>query len=434
MTFDRRTALRLAASSWGLRAFATGLPLRFILDPGQAASAPRDVPTYLVLAVSDRGDPVNANAPGSFVDGVTNNPFEAMAETPLELGSVITSAARPWSQLSAELRSRMAFLHMSTGVVTHTQMDEVLQLRGAVAGPDGSRNEMLPSMLAAEAQPGTGSLLGDPIPLGPEGLSAGGLPLDGISPQELKNLFSGSNPGLAELADLRDQTLDSLYGELRSSGTGQQRTFLDRFVQSRDQARQLGEQLGDLLERVSETPFNIELETQDQILAAVALLRLNVTPVVTIRLPFGGDNHQDGDLSDEADDHEVGVGALQSLWDELAAAGIEDRTTFAMLNVFGRTLRPNQAGGRDHNGDHHVLVAFGPEVKSGVYGGLVPQGETLSAAAIDPATGLAAPHGAVAPEVSLLAAAHTLVDWMGLPRDVASRRLSGGQPLAGLVR
>lgn len=433
MRFDRRHALRLAAGGLGLRALATGLPTSFLLRPGQARAQAAQTPQFLVLALSDRGDPLNANAPGSFVEGVVNNPIEAMDPVDFELGPVRTRAARPWSTLSTELRSRLAFMHIQTGVVTHPEMDEVLELRGGVVGDAGNRVEMLPSMLAAETAALLETTLSEPVPLGREGLSSRGLPLDSIGPAELKDLFASAQPGLERLGALRDTALDTLYAEVRSQGTRTQRDFLDRFALGRSQARQLGEQLSSLLERVSDNPLTPEAEARDQLLAAVALFRLNVTPVATVHIPFGGDNHQDDTLQEEADAHASGIALYQTLFDELRAVGLEDRVTFASLNVFGRTLQRNAAGGRDHNGQHHVLSAFGSRVRAGVYGGIERRGDNFVAGDLDPASGALAPGGGIPAEESLLAAGHTLVDWMGLPREVAERRLTGGQAVEGMV-
>lgn len=431
--FDRRRALLFGLrGGLALRALATGLPLSFLSLPRRVRAQEAET-SYLVLAISDRGDPLNANAPGSYVEGVVNNPLPELAPTTVRLGAMETRAARPWAELPETLRSRLAFFHFRTGVVTHPQMDEVLHLRGAVTSTEGAREEMLPSMLAAEAAPSLGTILRDPIPLGREGLSASGLPLDGISPAELKNLFATSLSGLDRLASLRDQAIDQIYADVRASGTRQQRTFLDRHVQSRDQARALGEQLSTLLERVSDNPMNEVEEARDQILAAVALFRLNVSPVVTIHIPFGADNHQDATLEDEAAAHLSGIGLIETLHQELTAAGLLDRTTFATLNVFGRTLLPNRAGGRDHNGNHHVMAAFGPRVRPGVYGALAREGNDFAAMAIDAETGRGVPDGNVPADETLLAAGRTLVRWMGLPDEVSERRLTGGRAVEAMV-
>src|SRR4051794_18479813 len=57
----------------GLRALATGLPAWFIANPRRASAqdmqcalAARDTMQYLVLSTSSQGDPLNANAPGTY--------------------------------------------------------------------------------------------------------------------------------------------------------------------------------------------------------------------------------------------------------------------------------------------------------------------------------------------------------------------------------
>ena len=93
--------------------------------------------------------------------------------------------------------------------------------------------------------------------------------------------------------------LDDLYSELRVNGTRSQKTFLDQYATSRIQARSLGENLGELLEALPTDPDNNN-GAIDQVVAAVALARLGVSPVITINIPFGRDNHQDTTLEVES--------------------------------------------------------------------------------------------------------------------------------------
>src|SRR5205814_567190 len=130
----------------------------------------------------------------------------------------------------------------------------------------------------------------------------------------------------------RDQALDEIYGVLKERGTKAQKLYLDSLVTSRKQARSLGSDLVDML-------AGIKSDGADgQVVAAVSLIKMNVTPVVTIRLNFGGDNHTDVDLAkSEAPQHETGVQSITQLWTQLQAAGLSDQVTFAMYNGFGRT-------------------------------------------------------------------------------------------------
>src|SRR6185436_11318268 len=125
-----------------------------------------------------------------------------------------------------------------------------------------------------------------------------------------------------------------------------------------------------------------------QVVAAVSLIKMNVTPVVTIRLNFGGDNHTDPDLArSEAPQHESGVAAITALWTQLQAAGLSDKVTFAMYNVFGRTLKKNGVTGRDHWGSQHATVLIGKPSKAGMVGGLEPKASDYYCTPIDSASG-----------------------------------------------
>jgi len=67
----------------------------------------------------------------------------------------------------------------------------------------------------------------------------------------------------------------------------------------------------------------------DQVIASVALIKLKVAPVVTMHLPFGGDNHNDSDLSVEAQDTLDSMATLTALWTELVQQVCQDQVTFA---------------------------------------------------------------------------------------------------------
>ena len=105
--------------------------------------------------------------------------------------------------------------------------------------------------------------------------------------------------------------------------------------------------------------------------AAVGLVRLKVAPVLSITLPFGGDNHADDGLQNEATQHVESIGALAQLMTLLEQNGLSDSVTFATLNVFGRTLLRKGTAGRDHWPRHAVSLLIGKRVRAGVVGGVV---------------------------------------------------------------
>jgi len=429
----RRALLRGGGAALLLRALAVGLPPAWLLAASAprparsplallaardalAQSSPRALQT-LILSTSSAGDPVNANCPGAYVPGAQNNPL--LAASRVTLGAGGARGASVWGELPEALRARLAFVHLSPRAVAHPEYSATMSLHGAVKNAAGNGTEMLASALAQLAAPGLGTLQGEPLPLCREPLTYEGQPLQNLKPSELKALFAGADPALLDLRATRDAALGALYGDLRAQGTRAQRAFLDRYLLSRDEARSLGERLGALLGDLS-TDEDLRDEAGDQVIAAVALAQLQVSPVVTIRLPFGGDNHQDRDLTEEQLQTQESVGHLADLWARLGAAGLRERVSFGLLNVFGRELQRNSQGGRNHNRAHAVMVAFGAGVRGGVYGGVTGEGQ---ARAINPATG--APDGDIPADETLEAAGHTLALALGHPPEAVASRVRG---------
>src|SRR5262249_11436274 len=108
---SRRTLLQTTLaglSGLGLRTLATGLPASLLLDPrralAQATPACTDKAQFVIFNTSGAGDPINANAPGSYEDpGIYHSPDPALAPTQLRLRSRITTAAKPWSTLPQDV-------------------------------------------------------------------------------------------------------------------------------------------------------------------------------------------------------------------------------------------------------------------------------------------------------------------------------------------
>lgn len=431
----RRALIRtllLGTGCVGLRALATGLPTPFLRTGSVARAQQADKPTALILAHSGQGDPLNANCPGSYVAGVEHSPDPAMAETDVQLGSMTSRAAAPWATLSEPLRDRMSFFHHRTHTNAHPEMGKVLTSHGSVKEADSNSTTMLASMLSSQLAGPLGSTQLEPITMGRDRITFQGRPLDLVRPTDLQGLFQAPSELADQLRALRDAELDALYADLKQSGTRAQRVFLDRYAQGRTQARDIGEQLAALIDRV---PLEADAPNgaRDELLCAVALIRLNVAPVVTVRIPFGGDNHGDSDLAAEVEQTVSGVSAMQFLHDELVAAGLDDSVTFASLNVFGRTLKRNSQGGRNHNANHHVMCMFGPRVRGGVVGGPVADNRDFSAQPIDSSTGAVAPDGDIDPSISLESAMATLGAAVGLSGDVLERTIRGGKVVTSSV-
>ena len=70
--------------------------------------------------------------------------------------------------------------------------------------------------------------------------------------------------------------------------------------------RSLASQLATTLANITANDLN------GQPWAAGALIAANVTPVVTVHISIGGDNHSDSNLQAESDQHVSGVTAITS--------------------------------------------------------------------------------------------------------------------------
>ncbi len=444
---SRRDLLRgclLGAGGLTLHSLATGLPVSF-LRSGQvthAQEAGRE-PTDLVLLLSAAGDPINVNCPGSYPNpsdandprrGIEHATVSELGEEPLgemggrpygaadfaeghpcRLGDVDTWAARPWADLPRALRTRMSVIRHATYANAHPEMGNVLELHGGVAGPGSIGVESLPSFIAQEIAPALGTIIQTPFNIGGPGYSYEGLPIRTQTPDRLQQVFaeSGERRGLqpAEFAHIRDTVLDQVYRQVQETGTHAQKKFVDQYARSRKDARKIAEAL-----TVSLTPIEgIEDEVEKQIIAAGALFEHNVTPVVTLRFPFGGDNHQDFDLSTEVTETIAGVEGIRRLWRELVSKGLQDRVTFATLSVFGRTLK-RQNGGRGHNDGDHAMVMFGPHVTPGLIGQVE---DDLRSGPID----------GIPVEETFAAAGKTLARAVGVPDTIIDERIVGGRAL-----
>ncbi len=416
----------------GLKGLATGLPPSWFLGERQARAADVAKPDFLILATAGSGDPLNANCPGSYVKGVQNNPDPLMAPTTFKLGTVSTKAALPWSTLPDDLRARMSFFHHRTYTNAHPEYTKVMALQGAAKAQSGVGPEMLVSLFAQESAAALGTVQTEPVALGQEQITFGGHPLDNVDTNSLKSLFTQPDDLGKNLQQMRDQELSAMYKALQTDGSAAQKAFLDRYSLGREQVRKLGDGLGALLTRLPTDPLHRN-SPMDQVIAAAALLSMKVAPVITLHLPFGGDNHGDNDLADERDQSIASIAAIGQLWTELKNFGLQDQVTIATLNVFGRTLVRSSSGGRNHNQNHHVMMMAGARVKPSVIGGLVALGDDFAATGIDSSTGAASDSGDVPPEASLESAGKTLGAAMGFASDLLDRRILTGKVVSAAI-
>jgi len=433
---SRRKALMSAlfgAGYVGLRALATGIPAGVLLHGRRAladtaASCPdRSKAQYVILATSGNGDPINANAPGTYDDPkIVHSADPAMAATRLVLGGRATIAALPWSTLPQPVLDRASFWHLMTNTPVHPKEPDVLSLMGTTAA-----NEMLPSLLAKQLAPCLGTVQAQPITLGAltpsEGLRFSGQALPLIPPLALKATLTSPSGPLSNLQALRDHTLGQLDELYRAGANAAQKAYLDQLIQSQAEVRNIRQ---DLLSQLSSIKDN---GVASQITAAVTLIQMNVTPVVAIHIPFGGDNHSDPGLAKEAAQTASGVASIGSLMAQLAAAGLADQVTLLSLNVFGRTLGPGNADGRGHNENHQVSLAIGKPFRGGVIGGVAPIGHDYGALAIDSASGAGGAGGDVAALETLASFGKTALAAVGASPAATSAAILNGKVIAAAL-
>jgi len=246
--------------------------------------------------------------------------------------------------------------------------------------------EMLPSLLAKQLAPGLGTIQPQPISVGAltpsEALRYAGAALPVVPPLALKaTLISEAGP-LRGLQPLRDATLQQLHELYRADATRAQRLYLDSLTTSQAQLRDIKQDLLDTLSSIKDN------SAASQMLAAITLVRMKVSPVVSVHIPFGGDNHRDIGLEAESNETVTGVATIASLMEQLASAGLADDVTFMTLNVFGRTLGPGHQNGRHHNHNHQVSLTIGNPFRGGVVGGVGPQRLDFGSLNIDSKTGV----------------------------------------------
>jgi hypothetical protein len=433
----RRDALLstlFGAGSLGLRSLATGLPISFLLDPRKALA---DVPPagcgapdraqFVIMTTSGEGDPIGTSVPGTYDDPlIVHSADPAMAPKPLVIGGRSYTAASPWSTLPQNVLDRTVFWHMMTGTSVHPKEPEVLRLMGATQA-----KEMFPSVLAKHLAPCLGTIQPQPICIGAftpsESLSYGGAALPVIPALALKATLTNPAGPLTRLQPLRDATLNRLYDVYKNGATSAQKRYVDSLVTSQSWVRNIRQDLLDSLSSIADNGASA------QVLAAVTLIQMKVSPVVTIHVPFGGDNHHDAGLALETTETVSGVATIAALMRELAAKGLEDKVTFLSLNVFGRNLGPGTSDGRNHNGNHQGSITIGKGFKGGLVGAVGPVAPDYGALPIDSKTGVGTAGGDIRADDTLAAFGQTVIAALGGDPSVVTSPNGTGKVIAAAL-
>ena len=413
------------AGALGLRSMATGLPVSFLLNPRSAradgACASGAGAQYLILSMSANGDALNCNVPGTydlpstFAAGTVNHcdPTDAsMAATSLSLSGTKWTAAKPWAGLPQAVLDRTVFFHHLTGTANHGELGRVLELFGALR-----RGQWMPSYFASTLRSCLGTVQAQPVTIGGEQLSFGGQYLPKLTPTGLKAVLSPPTGVAVQLQALRDDTLNKINAALKENRaqTTVERAYLDNMAMAQSDLRTMVQQVATDLSMITADDAN------NQVLAATLLIKMNVTPVVTIHLPFSGDNHTDNNFTNEGTQTTASVNSIKTLMSKLSTYGLQDKVTFASIHVFGRTFET--LNGRGHNASHSVSLMIGKGFKGGVVGGIVPGGH---AANIDSSSGMASDSGDLAATDTLAALAKTLGAGIGLTDAQVNDQITSG--------
>ncbi|HMU41041.1 MAG TPA: DUF1501 domain-containing protein [Pseudomonadota bacterium] len=419
MKVSRREALKNGLFGVGLlslRSIATGLPASVLLSPGEALSEPRNPAAkpgrFLVLSLSTSGDPLNANAPGSYESGVAHPPDPLFAAVPIRLAQKRLVAARVWSRFPQKLMDRTVFFHHATGQISHPSLPTLLEVgKDAVSAPVLFAQDLATRLSAVSPLP---LLLG-----ADEVLYARGERLPRILPLQFRDLLQTGQTSVTRLEALREDTLSRL-SRMRTFQKNKQAFS----AQTAQEAKRLGQQLAADLSQIKDDGPTA------QVIAAAIAIRLGLSPVVAIRIPFGGDNHFDAGLQQEAKEYRSGVEAVALLWEKLSAYGMADRTCFAHMSVFGRTLKRQGLVGRDHWALHNTALLQGAAFSGGVVGGIVARDGDFAAQAIDGKTG--APHDGA--DISASESTPALLHTLGTALGVSQPTLLQNLPTAKLCR
>lgn len=418
MIVSRRSTLLttlFGAGYVGLRALATGLPVSFLLNPrkaladGSMACADKSKAQYVIFQTSGNGDPINASVPGTYEDSnIVHSTDPTMAPTSITIGGQTYQAAAPWATLPASVLARTQFWHIMTDTPIHPKEPQVLELMGAT---QNLSNEMFPSLLAKALAPCLGTIQQQPICIGAatpsEALSFAGAVQPIVPPTALKETLANPTGPLTTLQPLRDQTLNSLYSLYKNGASPAQQQYIDSLVTSQQQVRNIKQNLLNALTSIKDNTAD------SQVLAAITLIQMNVAPVISIHIPFGGDNHRDIALATETTETVSGVATIASLMSQLQSAGLQDQVSFMSLNVFGRTIGPGNTDGRQHNQNHQVSIAIGKPFKGAVIGGVTTVGTDYGATPISSKTGAGGSSGDILAVDTLSAYAMTMLSSVG---------------------
>ena len=412
-----------AYGSLTLKSLASGLPMSLLLNPLQTkASNFTSQAKMLILSASFLGDPFNANVPGSYIDQNIVHPDDArMTPQNIMLNGNVHTAALPWSNLSQNTLNQSLFFHHPTYTGGHTGFRNVMKLQNSTRN-----SEMFVSHFAHHLHQQLGTIQAQPICLSHQELSYQGDYQPILSPLVIKQtlLGSGDTP-LERLKSLRNQTIDEMYSIFKRDGNIEQKKILDRFALSKIQAQEISLELLHHLSQIDSNSAN------NQAITAVILAAMNISPISTLYIPFGGDNHNDPGFNREITQLEQGVQTIQLLQDTIAQfqnnRALTHDIVFAWTSVFGRRLDQVGKEGRDHNSTHNATLILGPSISGGVIG-------NTSGGKLNSGSGLNDENGDINSGDTLASMGKTLGKALGLSDDILDEEIKKGKVIQSAIK
>ena len=209
-----------------------------------------------------------------------------MARSPKRRSTVRAQTATGpaiWGTLPQWVLDRTMYFHLATQTTIHPDLPKVLALMGRA--PDKRccpRWSPTTWRVLGTVQSAPVSLLGTQAP---EYVTYQGRVLPNMNAVALKNILTHQMGPLTNLMQLRNPSMDKLWARLKASPSatpGQEGLHRQPGAVPRQQARTISDQL---LSNLGTITTN---DASGQALAAAALIKMNVAPVVVIRIPFGG--------------------------------------------------------------------------------------------------------------------------------------------------
>ena len=439
MKLTRRDALLgtlFGAGMIGLRSAASGLPAAFIANPRRAlAQVPAEMCSnaakaqYVIFSTSAQGDPINTNAPGTYIDTNIVHPQDpTMAPKSIMVGGTSWQAATPWSTLGATL-GRTTFFHLMTNTPIHPKEHDVLDAvgRGAERGHVRRDVSVAPREAARALPRHAADAAGIDWRARDDHLRGGGAPDHPTHGARSDARFQQG--ALGQLQKLRAQTLDTAIMPIYRDGGASpaQLQYIDSLVTSQQQMQGIQQSL---LTAITGLKDN---SVASQIAAAVALIQMKVSPVLAIHIPFGSDNHPTRTSRPRRPRRYPAWPRWWPFSRRSPRPTSKTKSRFCRSTCSGAPWARTTTAGRNHNGNHQLSLAIGKPFKSAVIGGVAQVAGDYGAVDIDATSGAPTPGGNIKAIDTMTSFAKSVMTAFGGDPTVISQQITGGAVVPAMI-